>query len=217
MAFASADDAYRDWMAHGRSAGLAYAPGKNTYLKIMLKVKDEPELIVKWIEHHGAIVGYHNLVIMNCGSVNAHFLEILHGYRDGTISRLKVGSFGQLLVFHLATLGPALVRSRALKHLHAKGIVPADMATAEVEAGDLVAAALEYVNRYMATPAPGHVPCVVVAGGRPVPPCALRRALMAHWRCPSTQYQSCKTTAPRPTLPAFLPPPPTMRAANSCS
>lgn len=297
MAFASVDDAYRDWMAHGRSAGLAYAPGKNTYLKIMLKVKDEPELIVKWIEHHAAIVGYHNLVIMNCGSVNAHFLEILHGYRDrvlildydqyydklsfpgtnvalfsllarnckyltildadeflfgyrdgtiarehaaaivregrqaiyagtwitnamppqeapggdidfdspitfsldpaslrdgtfagksvmlaplvfeigyighnlhlrDTISRLEAGSFGQLLVFHLATLGPALVRSRALKHLHAKGIVPADMAAAEVEGylaqrlagGDLDAAALEYVNRYLATPAPGQPP-----------------------------------------------------------
>lgn len=82
MVFASEDDAYLDWMAVGRTLGLPYAEGKNTYLKILLKVKDEPELIVQWIEYHAAIVGYDNLIIMNCGSTDSSFLAILHSYRE---------------------------------------------------------------------------------------------------------------------------------------
>lgn len=258
----------------------------------MLKVKDEPELIVRWIEHHADIVGHHNLVVMNCGSTDPHFLAILHGYRDRvlvldydqyydnlsfpganaalygmlmrnckyltildadeflvgqrdgaiargyvgeilragsedvyagtwltntepppdapgggidfaspiafslddaslregtfggksvvraalafeinyvghnlhlrqTMARMDAGSFGQLLVFHLARLGPALVRARALKHLHAKGIVPPDLAPDQVgaylaerlAAGTVDDAARVYVDRYLATAA----------------------------------------------------------------
>ena len=290
IAFSSADDAYRDWLAQGRTQGLPYAQGKDTLLKIMLKVKDEPELIVRWIEHHADIVGYHNLVIMNCGSTDPFFLGILHGYRervlvldydqyydnlsfpganaalygmlmrnckyltildadeflcgqrDGviahayvkdilragsedvhagtwltntapppdtpaggidfsspiafslddaslregtfagksvvraslvfdinyvghnlhlrqTMARMDAGSFGKLLVFHLARLSPKVVRARALKHLHAKGIVPPELAPDQVEgwlaqrlaAGTVDDAARVYVDRFMAT------------------------------------------------------------------
>jgi hypothetical protein len=286
--FGSRDDAYRDWLDAGRAEGLPYAEGKNTYLKIVLKVKDEPELIVKWIEYHARIVGYHNLVVMNCGSVDPAFLDILQAYRDRvlildydqyydnlsfpganvalysllarnckylsildadeflfghldgtiapghaaaivrdgtqdlyagtwvtnalpprdkpeggidfghpiafsldpaslrdgtfagksvmraslvfqtnylghnlhlreTIARMDAGSFGKLLVFHLAVLSPALARARVLKHLHAKGIVPPAMPLADVEAflverrarGDVDAGALIYIDRFM--------------------------------------------------------------------
>jgi hypothetical protein len=286
--FESLAAAYRDWQDVGRTAGLPYAPGKDTLLKIVLKVKDEPELIVRWIEHHAAIVGYHNLVIMNCGSTNAHFLQILQGYRDrvlildydqyydklsfpgsnvalytllmrnckyltildadeflfgmrdggiarehvGTIlregqqdiyagtwltnavpppdlpdggidfdsplpftlaedslregtfagksvvraslvfqtnyvghnlhlresmSHMNAGSFGRLMVFHLANLSPAVVRSRVLKHLYTRGVVPPELPPAQIDAyladrvarGDLDEWAKVYVNRYL--------------------------------------------------------------------
>lgn len=286
--FASVDEAYRDWVDTGRSLGICYAEGKDTLLKIVLKVKDEPELIGKWIEHHAGIAGYHNLVIMNCGSTDPRFLEMLHqyrdrilildydqyydnlsfphmnpalfsmlarnckyltildadeflfGYEDGTLSqqhvakilregaedvyagtwitnatppldnpdgsiafsspitfslhegsikdgtfagksvtrasrlfeaayvghnlhvsnvmaRMREGSFGKLFVLHLANLSPRLVRLRALKHLHAKEIVPRDMPLDEVEPylNGLTEeelsknSAKEYVNRFL--------------------------------------------------------------------
>ena len=50
-------------------------------LKIILKVKDELELIEKWIEHHASIVGFENLVILDCGSTDEKFLSILDRYR----------------------------------------------------------------------------------------------------------------------------------------
>jgi len=83
--FESWSDAYQDWISYGRNAGLTYAQGKNTQLKIVLKVKDEPQLIVKWIEYHASIVGYENLLILNCGSRDSKFLEILEEYKSKII------------------------------------------------------------------------------------------------------------------------------------
>lgn len=82
MRFASKEQAYLDWMSVGRSMGLAFADGKDTLLKIILKARDEPEFIQKWIEHHANIVGYHNLIIMDCGSTDERYLEMLRSYED---------------------------------------------------------------------------------------------------------------------------------------
>jgi hypothetical protein len=79
--FPADEQAYRDWVEFGRAEGLFYNEGKNTYLKIILKVKDDPELITNWIEYHAGIVGYHNLVIMDCGSTDIEFLQILDRYK----------------------------------------------------------------------------------------------------------------------------------------
>jgi hypothetical protein len=80
--FASLDEAYLDWVEHGRAAGLAYAPGRDTTLKIVLKVKDEPDLLDRWITYHAAMVGLENLVIMDCGSEDPAHWAILDRYRD---------------------------------------------------------------------------------------------------------------------------------------
>ncbi|MGN7161574.1 glycosyltransferase family 2 protein [Sphingomonas sp. SAFR-052] len=74
LSFGSADEAYADWVAAGRRLGLAYNATGNTTLKIILKVKDEPELIDKWVNHHAAIVGYENIVILDCGSQDPEYL-----------------------------------------------------------------------------------------------------------------------------------------------
>ena len=42
--FPSLAEAYDDWVMRGRKLGLAFAEGKNTLLKVILKVKDEPFL-----------------------------------------------------------------------------------------------------------------------------------------------------------------------------
>lgn len=75
-------DAYTDWVAEGRSQGLTYAPGKDTVLKIALKVKDEPELLSAWIDHHASIVGLHNLIVLDTGSVDPAHWEILRKVQD---------------------------------------------------------------------------------------------------------------------------------------
>lgn len=80
--FESSEAAYYDWVHEGRRLGLEYAPGKNTYLKIILKAKDEPELIEAWIDHHARIVGDHNLVILDCGSKDEAYLSILEKYKS---------------------------------------------------------------------------------------------------------------------------------------
>lgn len=51
-------------------------------LKIILKVKDEPELIDRWLEYHGSIVGFDNLIVFDCGSTDPNFLGSLKRYRD---------------------------------------------------------------------------------------------------------------------------------------
>jgi hypothetical protein len=75
--FSGHDEAYLDWLAFGREAGLTYAPGADTYLKLILKVSDEPELLSKWIDYHAAIVGRHNLVVMDCASTDPEYLDLL--------------------------------------------------------------------------------------------------------------------------------------------
>lgn len=80
--FATWGHAYRDWLEIGRPLGLEFAPGRDTLLKIVLKVKDEPHLLPQWIAHHGGMVGLHNLVILDCGSTDADHLAILDAYRD---------------------------------------------------------------------------------------------------------------------------------------
>lgn len=73
-------DAYQDWVSRGRSEGYEWAKGKDTLLKIILKAKDEPELIDAWITHHARIVGLENLVILDCGSEDPSYLEKLSWY-----------------------------------------------------------------------------------------------------------------------------------------
>ncbi|AWN37844.1 glycosyltransferase family 2 protein [Methylobacterium radiodurans] len=80
--FATEAHAYKDWLSHGRALGLPYAPGRDTLLKIILKVKDEPELLARWIAYHAGIVGHHNLIIMDCGSTDPEHLHVLEAYRD---------------------------------------------------------------------------------------------------------------------------------------
>lgn len=80
--FSSLDEAYLDWIEHGRTAGLAYASGRDTTLKIVLKVKDEPDLLERWITYHAALVGLENLVIMDCGSVDPAHWAILERYQN---------------------------------------------------------------------------------------------------------------------------------------
>lgn len=79
--FASLEEAYRDWIELGRRQGIQYGRGRDTTLKIILKTKDEPELLEKWITHHATIVGFDNIIIMDCGSSNPIHLEILERYK----------------------------------------------------------------------------------------------------------------------------------------
>jgi len=78
--FQSRNEAYEHWVKFGRRNGLEYTPGKNTKLKIILKAKDEPELIDKWIQHHGEMVGLHNIIILDCNSEDRQYLEKLNEY-----------------------------------------------------------------------------------------------------------------------------------------
>jgi hypothetical protein len=73
-------DAYRHWLEYGRRQGLEWAPGKDTLLKIILKAKDEPYLIDAWVAHHAAIVGFENIVILDCGSTDPGYLRKLAGH-----------------------------------------------------------------------------------------------------------------------------------------
>jgi Glycosyl transferase family 2 len=79
--FYSYREAYVDWQQHGRRLGLQYAPGKDTTLKIVLKVKDDPELLSVWIDYHATLVGYENLIILDTGSKDDRHLQLLSDYR----------------------------------------------------------------------------------------------------------------------------------------
>lgn len=78
--FANDTEAYQHWLQTGRRQGLEWAPGKDTLLKIILKVKDEPYLIDAWVAHHAAIVGFENIIILDCGSKDPVFLGKLAGH-----------------------------------------------------------------------------------------------------------------------------------------
>lgn len=80
LIFPTSEDAYVHWLEHGRKAGYEWSFGKDTLLKIALKAKDEPYLIDLWIEHHAEIVGYENIVILDCGSTNEEYIEKLERY-----------------------------------------------------------------------------------------------------------------------------------------
>ena len=75
-------EAYNDWINNGRRLGLIYAKERHTVLKIILKVKDEVSLIDKWISHHASIVGFDNLIIMDCCSTEKKFISKLGEYKD---------------------------------------------------------------------------------------------------------------------------------------
>lgn len=64
---------------------MAYGEGKNTILKIVLKVKDEILFFQKWYEYHKNIVGPENIVIVNCGSINCEFLKQLENASSGSL------------------------------------------------------------------------------------------------------------------------------------
>lgn len=78
--FPDESQAYAHWMAVGRCRGDEWAPGRDTLLKIVLKAKDESYLIDAWVAHHAAIVGYENLIILDCGSQDATYIEKLASY-----------------------------------------------------------------------------------------------------------------------------------------
>jgi hypothetical protein len=78
--FPDRESAYRDWVEVGRQRGLRYAEGADTLLKIVLKVKDEPALLRRWIEHHAAIAGLTNLLVMDCGSSDPEHWAILESF-----------------------------------------------------------------------------------------------------------------------------------------
>lgn len=51
--------------------------GRRSTLKILLKTKDEPELLAGWFEHHARIAGAENLVIGDNGSTMPEARELL--------------------------------------------------------------------------------------------------------------------------------------------
>jgi len=57
---------------------------KKTYstLKIILKTKDEAELLESWILHHATIVGFENLVILDHSSTSKKVIAIYEKYKD---------------------------------------------------------------------------------------------------------------------------------------
>lgn len=77
QSFPSIDDAYAHWLVKGRRQGLEYAVGKDTLLKVVLKAKDEFELIDLWITYHARIVGYENIIVMDCGSTDPLYIAKL--------------------------------------------------------------------------------------------------------------------------------------------
>lgn len=96
--FPSREAAYQDWVDYGRMAGLEYAPQQNTLLKIVLKVKDEPELLQRWLDYHAAIVGLSNLVIMDCGSTDTEHWRILNRVREDVLILSFPGWYDRLHV-----------------------------------------------------------------------------------------------------------------------
>ena len=80
--FFSRRDAYRDWLAVGRTRGLEFNTGLNTYLKVILKIRDDAYLLPKWMAYYGRLVGWHNIIVMDCGSTDEEYLSLLSQYRD---------------------------------------------------------------------------------------------------------------------------------------
>ena len=78
--FACTADAYQHWVEMGRSQGFAFAESKDTLLKIVLKCKDDTEYIQTWIDYHARIVGYHNIVVIDCGSIEVEYWKIPNRY-----------------------------------------------------------------------------------------------------------------------------------------
>lgn len=79
--FFSTTEAYDHWVREGRKLGTTFSKrGTNTQLKIILKAKDENELIDYWIQHHESIVGRENLVILDCQSTSQSYLDKLYHY-----------------------------------------------------------------------------------------------------------------------------------------
>ena len=78
--FAGTAESYQHWLQIGRSKGLPFAKGSDTLLKIVLKCKDDTEYIQTWIEYHAKIVGYHNIVVIDCGSIDLEYWNILSQY-----------------------------------------------------------------------------------------------------------------------------------------
>jgi len=80
--FFSRAQAYRDWVAVGRGRGLAFNDGLNTCLKVILKIKDDADLLPRWMDYHGRLVGWHNIIVMDCGSTDENYLSALASYED---------------------------------------------------------------------------------------------------------------------------------------
>lgn len=80
--FFSRRDAYRDWLAVGRARGLEFNTGLNTCLKVILKIKDDAYLLPKWMAYYSRLVGWHNIILMDCGSKDEAYLDILAEYHD---------------------------------------------------------------------------------------------------------------------------------------
>ncbi|CAH2603061.1 conserved protein of unknown function [Rhodovastum atsumiense] len=78
--FKNQEEAYIHWLTVGRREGYEWAPGRDTLLKIILKAKDEPYLIDAWIAHHAAIVGFDNIIILDCGSQDPTYIAKLKSY-----------------------------------------------------------------------------------------------------------------------------------------
>lgn len=53
-------------------------------MKLLTKVKDEPELIEGWISHHAEIVGIENLIIADNGSSDINMINLLDKYSHVT-------------------------------------------------------------------------------------------------------------------------------------
>ena len=91
VSFMNFEDAYDNWRLYGRRQGLEFAPSKNTILKIILKVKDEVDLIDKWIDHHAKIVGLHNRAGPGC--LNS-FPRTISAFPPGSFVRWRRGVGG---------------------------------------------------------------------------------------------------------------------------
>ena len=80
-----------DWDIH--SAEIVRRLEQPAWLKICTKNLDEPELIEAWITHHGAIVGFENLIIADNYSSHHETIRVYSKYSDAvTIFRFS-GNF----------------------------------------------------------------------------------------------------------------------------
>lgn len=65
-------------------------------LKILLKTKNEPEMLERWIKHHQAIVGYENLIIIDNMSNDPAVIPAYEKY-DGLITLFKYDTHFDLI------------------------------------------------------------------------------------------------------------------------